>query len=215
MVSGRIVVKVVSFAVALLFASSLQAALITFDGIPSAGNPILGAPVFDSGFSFGSSHFHTIDSPAIFGGADNGSPVYLGEEDGSLGVDIVMSQLGGGAFSFSQFDGAELFVAAPGGFPNATSILVTGALSGGGSVSATFALDGIVDGAGGAADFQTFFLPGSFTNLTSVTFSGLIGSSGTGGLGIDNIVVDTVPEPSTVFLLGLGLTGILARRRLA
>lgn len=181
---------------------------ITFDSVPSSNNPIL-TSLTTQGFDFTSGHFHTIDFFGTNFISANGSPVFIGEEQGSLGLAITMQVSGGGTFSLNAFDGAEFFVPPePGGFPNATSIRVVGSLFGGGSVTAQFNLDGIVDGPGGAVDFQTFVLPGTFTNLTDVTFTGRLGG-GTGGSALDNIVVN-VPEPSSLLLAAFGLIGLAA-----
>jgi hypothetical protein len=50
-----------------------------------------------------------------------------------------------------------------------------------------------------------------FNNLSSVTFAFISGDFGA----IDNLAINTVPEPTTVALLGLGLLGFAASRRKA
>ena len=57
-------------------------------------------------------------------------------------------------------------------FPNsnAKNVDVTGALDGGGTVFLNFVLDGVIDGPGGAVDFQHLVLPATFRDLLSVTF---------------------------------------------
>jgi hypothetical protein len=191
----------------------VQAAVIDFDSVP-AGAPIVSS-YSEDGFTFTSSHFHTISSGAACGSggcADNGSG-YIGEEDGSLGDDIYMARDDGGVFSLAGFDAAELFISAPSSYPNANWIEVVGDLFGGGTVMATFFLDGIVDGAGGSADFQSFFMAADFTNLIGVTFAGLT-YDGTGGLALDNIRVNVdVPEPQSLALLLLGVFLMAVQRR--
>ena len=55
----------------------------------------------------------------------------------------------------------------------ARNIEVTGNLFGGGTVSATLTVDGICDGVGGAADFQTFTFDAAWGNLSSVVLKGI------------------------------------------
>lgn len=200
---------------------SVQAGVVTFNGVSSSGNPTL-TTLTTEGFTFTSRHFHTVDSPGItlFGGsADNGT-IYIGEEAGGLGLPITMATEGGQPFSLTSFDGTELFVnaaaAAVGGFPNAGYINVLGNLSGGGTVNAQFTLDGIIDGAGGAADFQTFVLPGTFVNLASVTFSGAQVTGAPGAIALDNINTGVIPAPGALLLGGIG-AGLVTwfRRRAA
>jgi hypothetical protein len=91
----------------------------------------------------------------------------------------------------------------------APEIVVTGQISGGGTISQSFALDFIHDGVGGVADFQSFTISSAFTNLESISFEA---SNGTGHFSIDSLNYETIPEPATLALMGLGLAGIGYKR---
>jgi hypothetical protein len=196
-----------------LAASPGFASVITFDSVPSSGNPILTTLTTD-GFTFTSGHFHTLDTRLGF--VDEGT-IYIAEEAGSLGLPITMARSSGGVFDLTGFDGAEVFVTPNTSFPDADILRAVGSIFGGGTITATFTLDGIRDGLGGVRDFQTFVMPAGWTNLTSVTFDGLLNIEGPGGISLDNIVVDEtgapIPEPGTLLLVGSGLIGLAARRR--
>ena len=85
-------------------------------------------------------------------------------------------------------------------FPTPKSIPFVGTRSDSSTVSVTFVTDGIIDGKGGVADFQTFFFPSTFTDLTSLRVD-------TNGYAMDNLKVVVVPEPSVFGLLTLGAAG--------
>ena len=171
--------------------------------------------VTTDGYTVTSGHFHTIDSPGTtsFGGAVNNGTIYIAEEAGSLGLPMTLVQALGGQFSLTSIDGAKLFNdnagAASGGFPNADTLNILGNVNGGGTVSASFSL---------ANAFQTFLLPGSFANLDSVIFSGSLLTGGTGGIALDNVVVNgsssrTPDAGSTLALLSGAMMGLRLLRK--
>lgn len=148
--------------------------------------------------------------------ADNGTKYLYGFPDGSV---ITMSAISGQTFDLESFDAAELFTDRASQV--ADTIELTGNIFGGGTISQTVTLDGIVDSVGGAADFQTFLTIPGFENLLSVVVTARNSAGApTGWVGLDNIVVSAaVPEPATVAITALGLVligrGRAARRRAA
>jgi len=101
----------------------------------------------------------------------------------------------------------------------ADSVLVTGHLSGGGTVSTTLNLDLLSDGNDGVADFQTFSFDPTWTDLLFVEFYATrqVHDLAVTGVSFDNIVVSTVPIPPAAWLFGSGLLGLIgvARRKKA
>lgn len=187
----------------------------------ASGGYLFGSP--DNGVTAGAS---LVYDPWFF---DNGVqaayyPHNATQYIGSTTTIITMTRAGGGAFSLSQVDVAE-------GFVNciinqgcelvgaAEQVSVIGQLAGGGTISATLLLDGVMDGIQGIqTDFQTFFLPTSFTNLTMVTFIGQdnLGQTVVNGqnlFSIDNLFASAVPEPGMIALMLLGLGLMLTGRR--
>lgn len=120
----------------------------------------------------------------------------------------ILARADGGAFNLSQFDYAGFNQEVSTGVfqVDEAPVTVTGTYQNGGTVTKTFTPDGIVDGKGGQADFQTFFIGETpWTDLTSVTFSTIDPSSVTqGAFAVDNIVVSPVPLPASLFLFSGG-----------
>ncbi|OQW39076.1 MAG: hypothetical protein A4S08_08380 [Proteobacteria bacterium SG_bin4] len=187
-----------------------HAATITFDDIAPTSNAIQTAVTSD-GFNFAGDHFHiidTFDSRLVSSGSN-----YLSAEDAAdLGKSVTMTHAGGSLFNLIGLDVGELWL--PGESLNDFSdVLLTGNQFGGGVLSTTIRLDGIRDGVGGLNDFQSVAI--GWTNLVSVTITGVDSSGGFGDYSIDSISVSLVPEPETYALLlaGLGVVGAFARRR--
>jgi hypothetical protein len=149
------------------------------------------SPYSDSGLSFSSiGAEYLIDNGP---GATNGTSYLL------VGFSNTIAAVDGKAFSLSQLDlGLSYYTGTQ------DTVLLTGNIAGGGSVSKTLNL---------TQSFQTFQLTG-FDNLNSL----VVGQLSHGGyLAYDNINYTQgaqVPEPASLALLGLGFAGIaLSRRR--
>jgi len=77
----------------------------------------------------------------------------------------------------------------------------------GSSVQTSFMTDGLIDGTGRLADFQTFYFGSEFSNLTRVEIPAW-------GWSLDNLVV-AVPEAGTyaLLILGIGMAAIWRFKR--
>jgi hypothetical protein len=208
-------------ATGLLVAPSAMAAVITFDEIslpaditvPGSFNPVQTAATF-GGFNFTGPHFHIINNTVLGQMVDNGTQ--YAAFDPPLGQPITMTKVGGGLFALNAFDGAEVYLdGAPGLSTHdpALYIHVVGNLSDGSTLATDFMLDGLKDGPGGIADFQTFLFSSSWNDLVSVIWSGQSAAGAPGTMSFDNVVVTSVPEPFTLSLFGTGLAGVIAMRR--
>ena len=179
-----------------------QAGIITFDAHPAD----FGDPIVDSGFTFSfNSSGWGVFGPGSAGCCNvnyNGTPALIADGDRTGPASVVMTQVGGGTFSVSALSASVYWTGASG------QINLIGAISGGGTVTATLSVN---------STWASFALP-SFNNLMSLTFQDT--SSGAfltaPGLGIDNINTGTaVPEPGSWALLTAGLVvlGKFARLR--
>lgn len=106
----------------------------------------------------------------------------------------------GSEFSLVSVDLAEWST----GYPEPVSVRFLGYKSDGSTVTAHLVTDGIIDGTGPLADFETLYFDSRFTGLTRVEIP-------TTTWHLDNLVI-TVPEPSVGSLVLLGL-GVLAFKR--
>jgi hypothetical protein len=193
-------------------AAPASASTINFEdlGVPVGTqiNPASGVGVTTGGFNYtpgpsnpsGFNDLHITNAETFW--SFNGTTI------GGTHDDVVLTKVGGKAFSIASFDYA--------GFPGGeASFRVSGVRADSTTIFASFIPDGLVDGPGGVQDFETFSLTGDWSNLVSVTWT-LTGPGISGLFALDNIVVDTtvtVPEPGSLALVSLALMGVAAAIR--
>ena len=175
---------------------------INFDGPPMQP---LGTATLITNYSEGGMSFTPIN-PTDAGNAfvrvganprterpDDGS-AYL---QGLLGSTLMFSCTNGSFFDLLFVDLAEYSTVVP----NAVTVEFIGYHPDGGTVTTSFTTDGIIDGTGPLADFQTFSFKGAgFTDLTRVEIP-------TSGWSLDNLVVSPEPTGGALLLVGGLLLG--------
>jgi hypothetical protein len=106
----------------------------------------------------------------------------------------------------SPFDLFKLDVAEPHPGSGPVSMIFLGTTSGGDSLEFSYETDGIVDGAGGEADFETILFPDTFRDVASLL---VIDAAPYLGVAIDNIVVEQIQPAPALAPFGLGALALV------
>lgn len=169
---------------------------ITFDG-PPVQPPSSAAIVTnynESGMLFrplpGSGGFVHVGANPVSFRPDDGS-AYL-QSTLAPAETLMFSFTTGSVFDLLSVDLAEYSTVLSG----PTTVEFVGYHPDGSTVTTSFTTDGIIDGTGPLADFQTFYFK-RFTDLTRVEIP-------TSGWSLDNLVVGVVPEPTSGALVLMG-----------
>ena len=172
-------------------AELVQATTITFEThtpIPDDNNP-----QFQDGYRFDFNArgwivtlFDELGAPYT----TNGTVRLLASGDRSSSTAYVdMTHVSGTPFTLNRLDVATMFPDLGNG-----GLTITGQLTGGGDITQSVTL---------TPSYTTLVLPPTFTNLTTVRFQDTISGDyrTEPGFALDNIVIETIPEPSTPVLL--------------
>jgi hypothetical protein len=177
---------------------------ITFDGPPllQPGSRISVAQYDEASMSFtplGPSFTRVGMNPSPSSGAPDDGTAYLAA---AFTQSLRFSLTNGSAFDLVSVDLAEYSTA----FAQPITVQFVGYRPDGSTVTADLVTDGVIDGTGPLADFQTFTFSKDFTGLTRVEIP-------TWAWSLDNLYV-SVPEPGTglLFLVGAGLAWAAKRR---
>ena len=189
--------------------AAAQAGVITFEPLDEFGvAQVDGEQTTAQGFNLrlssgNATSFFIAGSEGAGSYASNGSQSLYAAND----ADIVLTGIGGAAFNFASFElgGGNLAFLDPTQIGNvqpwATQLDLIGLLADGTQLMSSFLIDPLSTG--------LFNFAVNWSNLTEVQFR-VAG----GDYSLDNISLQTVPEPGSLTLLGLGLSGIIVSRRL-
>lgn len=167
---------------------------VTFDGsppIPSSSEVAI-SYYYEQGMEFrpiGNGQFGRSGGGAADGFPRNGTAYLFG----SFTYSLAASSLGGQRFGVVSVDLVEFSTL----YQTPLTVQFVGYRPDGSTVTTSFVTDGVIDGAGPLADFQTFFFDSQFADVVRVEVP-------TFGWSLDNIVFSQIPEPATGALLFVG-----------
>jgi hypothetical protein len=207
-------IVVLSSAGAAAFATVGLAANVDYEGEPLGPVPPLTVLVFE-----GPVFVQALDTSEIADGVacapncpDNGTKYQLSHGAGIAGSVFIWidPDLESCRPDCNPFDLSKIDVAEPTLSTGPINLIIFAAFREGGGELFEFVTDGVVDGVGGQADFETVVLPDRFRDLESVI---IVSAFPYLGVAIDNIIV--VPEPRALTALGSGIAmlALLYRRR--
>lgn len=205
--------KLAIVAVSLFAAQSAAAAVIDFSAFVASDAYNIGAPIQSQGFQFDTSPENGINDLLFHGTSDpfNANPTGTTIQVGSSSLLLVMTKVGGGAFDLVSVDLADRS-----NLGYSVEVTFTGTFADSSQITQVVDTDA-------AVGLQTALLSG-FADVVSVMISstfGPVSPDQTSDLlaqyvNFDTGNGDTVPEPMTFALLGVGLAGLtFARRRRA
>ncbi len=194
-------------ATALLAATASAQTTLTFSGNVCTGNassPDIAVPYLESGFQIafaGLGYTYWCNGAAGYTGSPN-----IGIQPNYNAL-ATLTKVGGGTFSLLSIDLASVYTASQLGA--AGSVLFTGDLFGGGTVTQTLTWAA----PSGSPTNQTNLLNSNWNNLVDVYFSQPLPYFQFDNVVLDGTASSTVPEPATMTLLATGLAGMAAARR--
>lgn len=209
------IIKTVLLGFAMAISGAANAVVITFDEYDRF-QLVSNTTFTNSGYEFTTSASTSIfDNTCCRPEFPNNGDLYLAVNYYSHGG-FTLTNADSSAFDLLSFDIAETFMGLESSHW-ADYVRVEATYADASTFSQDFALDGIQDGSGPANDFQTYLTGNEFTNLQSVHFMGIGDSTSFQGFTIDNIDIETtsVPEPTAIALLSLGLIGLGFSRKKA
>ena len=199
------VIYALSSSGAAAFAGAALAANVDYEGESVGPVPPSTTLVFD-----GPVYVTTTSATEIADGAacapncpDNGTKYHLNYQSGFAGLIGFRRQVDCSPncdlVDLYKIDVAE---ADPGSGPVSLGFIAVGVNA---PPTFTFTTDGVADGVGGAADFETVTLPDTFRNMESIAIQSL--DSGV-GFAIDNIIVEPEPPVPALGPFGVGMLAL-------